>query len=743
MSTVPTARAALRACAGPLIAYAATLAAAVLMAAVVVGGIAAGGEGSDDPTSGIDIEAIGTLIGLPFQLTGMALGGALGISDSGFSISLFAPPLFLTAVFAVVVLVLARRAERAAPSASTLERALLSASGGAAVAVVTMIATRVLAMRADGTTTHAATTTLALGAFTLATGAGWLGRQAVVGSLWPRALPHDARRAVHLVAQHLLAWLVVGVPLATVWFMLDGGLEAGLFSLVFGPTVALASLSLGHLGAVSLAGQQQFAWDLGWFPGVALPLTAVLLTLLAAVAWHLRRRHDTVLLAQAGSWVWLPIASAVGALVVCVVSTVRISGAFEGVGGGTTLHNAYWLVPVMAVWGGLTEALSRSVAPALVGAVPAPLARRLAQGPRALEPAPAAPVTRVPMSPADRARARRALIGVGVVGGLGLAAVVTVNVVGSTVYTPEKAAEAYLDALVDGDVATALELAPIEDREDLFGGDDAPSTALLTDEVYRAAADRITGYEITDVEEFGGSVEVSVDLEGVESEGDVTLTLSSSGSRAVLFDDWKVDDAGLLTSVSVPLPEGATGLTANGTAIEVDDTSGTGVDLWALPGTYRFDPYGGSRWLAPAETDTVVPAGSYGAYADLPQPEASQELKDAVTAEIDALLERCMAATEVDPADCPQDAFVSGDRQRDVSWRLDVTPTVSWDAFYGTFPAELYSDVPGEATITYEYDASYGFGRPDWQREQDSTTFYLSVSVDLVDDEPVVTFDSY
>jgi hypothetical protein len=37
-------------------------------------------------------------VGIPFQLAGTALGGPLKLGDDEFSVSLFAPPLFVTAI---------------------------------------------------------------------------------------------------------------------------------------------------------------------------------------------------------------------------------------------------------------------------------------------------------------------------------------------------------------------------------------------------------------------------------------------------------------------------------------------------------------------------------------------------------------------------------------------------------------------------------------------------------------------
>lgn len=735
MTTIPTSRSVVRSCVAPLLGYAIAVGAALVLMILLVTAIAVSerGGGDSDPADDLDIQAIGTLIGMPFQVVGMALGGSLQLGDGEFGLSLFAPPLLVTAVFVVAVFLLSKRSERATPTASTAERAILAASGALATAVVATALTRLLAMRDDDLTMHAATVGLFFGTLVLSGSAALLGRQAASGSLWPRWLPADARRAAHLVSQHLLVALAVLIPVATLWMLMESGLEAALYSLVWAPTIAFGAFSLGHLGALTALGEHQFAWDLGWFPGTALPLIAILLSVVASVAWHLRRGRDKALLAQPASWASLPVAYGVAALAVCMVSTVGISGAFYGVDGGVTFHAAYWLIPVLAVWGGAIEALSRFAAPALAAALPHTLTQRMAKGPAHVVSAPVVPTQRIPMSPTDRARAKRAIIGVAVVGGLGLIGIITVSIIGAAAFNPEKRAEAYLDALVDADAEEALSLSSVDDDE--------ASDALLDNEIYSAAEDRPTGYEITDVEKDGDTATVTVDLEGVEDGDDVELILEADGRRALLFRDWKVADAGLASEVTVSVPESSTALEANGVVLPGGGVGGD-VDFWALPGSYTFNPYGDSKWLESGDARTVVPASeSYGIYAEVDDPQPSTELKEHVDSAIAEWVNGCMAVTELDPADCPQNAYPSGDKQRKVAWTLGTMPTVSWDNFYGAFPVSLYSD-SGEATLTFEYDASYGFGAAEWTEESEDVSLYIGVQVDLVDDEPQVTFET-
>lgn len=736
-TTVPTLRSVLRSAGAPLLAYAIAVGASLVLMALVVLAISleAGGSSDGDPSGDIDIKVIGTLIGIPFQIAGMALGGSIGLGDDEFALRLFAPPLIITAVFVSAVLWLSRRSERAAPTSSAVERAVLAGCGALATAVVALVATRLLAMRDDDDVMHAATLGLFLWTLLLGGVAAFAGRQSVHGSLWPRWAPADVRRGVHLVTQHLLAWVVLLVPISVVWMLVDSGLDAALYALVWGPTLALGAFAMGHVGAVTAAGETAFAWDLGWFPGIVLPLLAVVLTLVASIAWHLRRGQDRAWLADPASWATLPVSYGVGALLVCMVSTVRLTGALFGVDSGITYSGAYWLIPVLVVWGAATEALSRSVAPALAGALPGAVAKRLAAGPAHPQPpAPSGPTQRIPLSPADKARARKGLIAAAVIGGAGLLGILVVSIVGSTLADPEKRAEAYLDAVVAGDIDQVLELAPVDEDE--------ASLALLTDDIYAAADDRITGYEITDVEESGDTVTVTVDLEGPEDGDEVELTLSPDGKRALFFDDWKVDEGGLAREVTVSVPDTSTSVEANGVTVEA--AGGEDADFWALPGSYVFNPYGDNPWLEASEEPTSVPAAdTFGVYAETGQPGPSDQLREKVDTAIAEWVNGCMEATELSPENCPQDAFGSGDTQRKVVWTLTTMPTVSWDYFDGTFPVSLSSDESGQATVTYEYDASYGYGAPDWTKETEQEDLYVNATVDLVDGEPVVTFEAY
>src|SRR5690606_9917151 len=121
-----------------------------------------------------------------------------------------------------------------------------------------------------------------------------------------------------------------------------------------------------------------------------------------------------------------------------------------------------------------------------------------------------APVDPVVAMLSDGARertpvSRKAKIG-WLIGGSAVVVLVAALVVGvfiknhlaATTYSAQARAEEYLSAVVDGDAGRALELwAP---------NVTSAERVLLASEIYAAADDRPTAYEITDVDEYDGVV---------------------------------------------------------------------------------------------------------------------------------------------------------------------------------------------------------------------------------------------
>lgn len=695
-----------------------------------------------DGTSSTDvdsdtIQAIGVLIGMPFQLVGMALLGRLHAGEDGFDVTVMAPPLLITLAYLVVT---ARTARTAVTNAETGTRAVIAAAAGLATAVAVTPLAWALAMRDDGVALHTASVGLFFGAWILTGAAVFVGAHLGAGHGRPAWIPAEYVEAIRLFVHQLVLWILVAAPVLAIAGAINDGIWFALLIPLWIVTLGIDTFAIGHLGGVSVFVATAHAWDFSAVWAVLLLAGAALLTLISATTWSLRRDPRVEWLANPASWAVLPAIWFGGALLVLLVPTVSLGGGFDGFGASASVRPSALVLLALPAFGLVIEALSRTVGPGVAAALPVGLRTFLKGTPVAVPgqptgsaptaPAPVAP--RAPMSDAEKARWKK----IGILGGIVVLLVggasIAISVVNSAKYSAEATAAAYLDAVVDGDVDKILELAPVDEDEG--------STALLTDEVFASAKNRITGYDIVETESIFGSTYVTVKLEGVgpDTEDEIELEMEQDGKKALVFDSWKVTGNGLATAIELDVPDGSE-------EIAVGDTDATVADdgsYWLLPGTYVFDPYVGNKYLEAGDGgETTVSAGSFGGYAELPEAAPTQEFRDEVDTQVAAFLERCMAATDLDPDGCPQSTYASGE-VRNVRWTLEQAPEIDYDYFDGSFPFDLSTSVDGTAAVTYEYDASYGFGAKDWQAETETgITFYLDGDVEEVGGELQVTFD--
>lgn len=722
----PTAAQILRSLRAPALGYAWLLLGAVATMALVV---VAANVGSTDEDTGVESEdtnALGVLIGMPFQIAGMALLGSLRFTTDGAEASLFLPPLVLTALFLVMTARAAARSGEVVPAAGT--RGVLAVIVGFAVAAVVTPVTWALAMRSDGGALHTASVGLFFGVWALTGLATYVGASRAAGAARPAWIPSDYAAAARLWAGSLALWVAVAFVVLTVVASVKEDLWLGIVSPLWGPTTALYTYALGHLGGISLGGESLLVGDFSAVWTIVMVVGALGLAVLTSIGWHLRRDTRASSLAEPGSWAVLPASYAVGGMLVWLVPSVVLGGGLGDIGTSVTLQPAFWLVFVLLVWGAAVEVASRFVAPSLASALP-PRLHAVLRGPVPVEAptgAVADPVPARPLTAEERARYKKIGIAAGSLVAFGVLGWIAVSVVNSQFYGPEDQVTAYLDAVVDGDLDEVNDLARTE-------GDEADD-ALMTSAIYRAAENRITGYEIGDIEKDGDTVTVEVRLEGLGEDVDAELTLAKDGRSAVLFDRWRVADGGLAAAVSVTVPDGAGDLTVNGVAVDrIDD------EVWLLPGDYVFDAFAGNRWLESSGEPVTVSAEEDYQFAEVPGADASQAFRDEVQRQIDAYLATCMAATVLDPEDCPNSAYGYGD-VRKVAWTLVEAPVPDFDGFDGTFPADLSYGESGRAKVTYEADESYGFGPRDWQPQSDESDLYLSsVTVTLDGEDLVVT----
>lgn len=709
----PTTAEVLGALRAPAIGYLWLLLAAVVMVGLILVASAVGSTGDETGVESDDISALGVLIGMPFQIAGMALLGTFHFSEDGVGASLFLPPLLLTAVYLVMTARAARRGGLI-PAAGT--RGLVGVIVGFVTAAVLTPATWALAMRAEGLALHTASVSLFFGTWLLTGAASYVGTSRAARAGLPAWIPADYAAAARIWGASVAVWVVIAGVVLTVVAAVKEDLWVAILSPLWGVTAALYTYAVGHLGGLSFAGQGADIGDLSAVWTIALVVAALLLAILTSIAWHLRRDTRETTLSQPGSWAVMPATYALGGLLVWLVPTVMVGGGLSGFGGSVSFQPAPWLLFVLAAWGGAVEVISRFVAPTLAAALPSRL-RAVLRGPERAEAAPrsdaavAAPAPARPLTPEERARYKKLGIVAAALAAVGVVGWITVSVVNSQLYGPEQRAAAYLDAVVDADLDEANDLASTDEEQ--------VDASLLTTEIYRAADNRITGYELGDVDSDGGTVTVEVRLEGLGSPMDAELTLEKAGRTAVLFDKWRVAEGGLAKAVSLAVPEGAGDLTVNGVSVEgVDD------DVWLLPGDYVIDAFAGNQWLETSGEPITVTEEDYQ-YAEVSGAVASEAFREEVQRQVDAHLAECMASTELEPAGCPNSAFGFGDARK-VKWTMTQAPTVDFDGFDGTFPADLSYGDSGRATVTYETDESYGFGPRDWQPQTEESELYLT-----------------
>lgn len=706
-----------------MLAYGVSLAVAVVLGVLTLVALASGDTPSEVSDVSSATEGVLAWIAVPFQLVAMALGGRISAGDEDFSVSMLALPLVLTATYVVTLARVAARSESRQPSRSRSDRALTSGAAAAGTAVVIAVLTRLLAMRSDGTVVHALSVSLVVGTLLFTFVGDFAGRE-----LRSVGLPAVARRwSAPALAwlSHVGIWLLVSFPILFVVAWVQEGFRTALTLPLWWPIGGLWTYALGHLSGIGTAGFYAYAWsDDGVLTPVALLLGAVVATVLASVVWHVRAGRDRAELATPASWVPLPVTFAIGGIAVSLVSIVSIGGGAFGLSGSFTIMPAAWTCLLLGLWGLAAEGLSRTVAPRAAELLPAPLVARLRAGAPQRATADLPPAD--PMTPEQARKVRRIAIIAGAGLGVVVLAAIVVSVTGSTFYTPEKAAQTYVDAVADGDVDTVADALP--DGEDL-------SPLLLTDEVYDAATERPTGYTVGEVTTLGDSAMVEVTADGGVG-GDSYLSLEKGGKKFGIFQEWDVTE-GLTSSLSVTTDD-VEEISVNGVTVAAPDG---GYGTYAvLPGTYSVDLYAGNDWIEGAASEVAVPLGGL-ASPELSSPEPSDAFVERVDEEVGAWLDECMASTEVDPDGCPQEAYAYGD-VRNVVWELTEAPEVDYEYFDAAFPMTFYVS-GGTATATYEVDESYGFGPKEWNEETEESSLDFSIEVDLSGDQLQVTPDSY
>ncbi|TDP53571.1 hypothetical protein DEU33_1668 [Kocuria sp. AG109] len=300
-----------------------------------------------------------------------------------------------------------------------------------------------------------------------------------------------------------------------------------------------------------------------------------------------------------------------------------------------------------------------------------------------------------PLSP--RAKKRLKICGI-IAGALVLVLILAfagVRIANATVYSPEHVVEEYFDAVVDGDAEAATNLID----------PNVPSAqrVLLTGDVYKDAGQRISGYDVKDVEvaDDGQSATATVSVTQDQRSTDTTLQLTRAGGVLGLRQ-WVIapDQSGLYKTVRVSVPAGQDTLTVNGHEVSVPASSASpsptsgyhrrsvfeedpdALSLTVLPGEYTFAAPKGGKYLTYGDDQKVTVTADEdtsselsGSTVEFRQRLTEQAVTDAA-AKAKEKIDACVAKKEFKVAECRLNSYYEADDEhRNPSWSVEEYPT--------------------------------------------------------------------
>jgi hypothetical protein len=367
----------------------------------------------------------------PGQLVGLSVGGifTLGATVMGVSakVAVVWLPLLVTAVVVVGAAFLARRDERAHPSATRGVRWVRSAITGVALSLLVLLVSGVLPVRYEfgdgssdplagmmsgGGSGSALSFTAFLGAVLIATAASYVARAQVSTTRAPRAAT-PLRLAAAGVTRALAVYVtVVSVLLAIgllIYSVVRSGVEPLLTAFLWLPTVVIDGLGWINFAPIGLSGSAFSLPGISdsptsyWMPA-ELPVwgTAIILVvnlaLIAATGIVLAVARPHSRLSTAARWATTVVSFAALGVVISLlgsitawssVDTSGVSDSLDSLLGGSsgmidsigsvraTVGLAAWTFIIFAVLGALVEAAAIYLAPQLIPLLPASLVARI------------------------------------------------------------------------------------------------------------------------------------------------------------------------------------------------------------------------------------------------------------------------------------------------------------------------------------------------------------------------------
>jgi hypothetical protein len=307
--------------------------------------------------------------------------------------------------------------------------------------------------------------------------------------------------------------------------------------------------------------------------------------------------------------------------------------------------------------------------------------------------------------------------------------VVAVNLVNSTVASPQQPVREYLDALHDGDGGKALGLL----RATVPPG----SAAMLDGTALQTAASRFANVKIGDAEERSGNqvmvpMEYTIDGSRLRTE----FMLEKTGTEWLFFSTWAFVPSRLPTlDVNVV---NASEATLNG--VPVNMPNGRNSFAVFYPGEYEAS-LNGQYFSAPATRATVTSRDVPAAPLNL-LTEATKDLRDDVGAKVKEFLDACAAEAvkqqKLQP-DCPF-YYASNNRVQDgsIKWTVTEYPEVSIEPFDGRW---VVSPLDGKAKVAALQQNSFTGAWFPLDAEVDfSFTTRLDVTGDTIKVTPLLSY---
>jgi hypothetical protein len=308
-------------------------------------------------------------------------------------------------------------------------------------------------------------------------------------------------------------------------------------------------------------------------------------------------------------------------------------------------------------------------------------------------------------------------------------AVVAVNMVNSTVASPQQPVREYLDALHDGDGGKALGL--------LRATVPPANAAMLDGPALQTASSRLANVKLGDAEERSGNqvmvpMEYTIDGSRLRTE----FVLEKTGTEWLFFNTWAFVPSRLPTlDITVV---NASEAAVNGVPVNMPNGRNTFAVLY--PGEYEAS-LNGEFFAAPATRATVTSRDVPVAPLNL-LTEATTALRENVGAKVKEFLDTCAAEAQKQQKlqpDCPF-YYATNNRVYDgtIKWSVTKYPEISIEPFGGRW---IVAPLDGKARVVAQQQSLFTGANFPLDEEVDfSFTTRLDVAGDTIKVTPLLSY---